>query len=243
MWVRTPAGAAEQGKCSVVGVENHLLRLAGIGHHQKHPAVTEPDMGYLDAHRHSLQQHVLMAPIELIGCPGGEPQRNEGIPRPGRTRAFPLLGVPQNAVVAALVAALLQNCADLSDRPSASGRLLGVLLQQPVQIIEKRFQSGPWLGPTFIAERGRSAPDDLPYRVPRDLTIPHDRLDRLAIHKIIPTDLRYRLHNQHPPLLPAVASTAGKKSSQIQGGQISTLFTPTGGGGGSKLHAVSQFDD
>ena len=214
----TPAGAAEQGKRSVVGVEDHLLRLAGIGHHQKHPAVTEPDMGHLDPHRHPRQQHVLVAPIELIGFTRGKPQRNEGIPCPGRTRAFPLLGVPQNAVVAALVAALLQNCADLSDRPAAPGRLLGVLLQQPVQIFETRFQSGPWLGPTFIAERGRSAPDDLPYRVPRDLTIPHDRLDRLAIRKIIPTDLRYRFHNQHSPGAPSCPINSWRKVLVNSGG-------------------------
>jgi hypothetical protein len=37
----------EQGERPVVGVENHLLRLARIDANERHPAVTEPDMSGL----------------------------------------------------------------------------------------------------------------------------------------------------------------------------------------------------
>ena len=57
-----PACTLEQGKGPVVGVEHHLLRLARIGAHEQHPAVTEPDMGGLHDHRHAAQQDDLVAP-------------------------------------------------------------------------------------------------------------------------------------------------------------------------------------
>src|SRR5579883_3592135 len=39
------AGALEEGEGPVMGVEHHLLGLAGIGAHEQHAAVAEPDMG------------------------------------------------------------------------------------------------------------------------------------------------------------------------------------------------------
>jgi len=61
------ACALEQGECPVVGIEHHLLRLARIGPHEQHAAVTEPGMGDLHSHRHAIQQNDFMAPIELVG--------------------------------------------------------------------------------------------------------------------------------------------------------------------------------
>src|SRR5687767_8857473 len=57
------AGALEQDKGPVMRVEHHLLRLARIGAHEQHSAVTEPDMGDLHDHRHAAQQDDLMAPV------------------------------------------------------------------------------------------------------------------------------------------------------------------------------------
>jgi hypothetical protein len=45
-----------------MGIEHHLLRLARIGAHKWHAAVTEPDMGDLDGHRHAVQQNDFVAP-------------------------------------------------------------------------------------------------------------------------------------------------------------------------------------
>ena len=41
----------EQGERPVVGIKHHLLRLARIGPHEQHAAVTQPDMGGLHSHR------------------------------------------------------------------------------------------------------------------------------------------------------------------------------------------------
>src|SRR4051794_515881 len=60
-----PAGALEQSERPVVGVEHHLLRLARIAPHKQHAAVAEPNMGGL-LQSHAIEQHDLMASIELI---------------------------------------------------------------------------------------------------------------------------------------------------------------------------------
>ena len=100
-----PAGALEQGEGPVVGVEHHLLRLARIGAHEQHPAVTEPDMGGLHDHRHAAQQNDFVAPVELVGFPRREAQRDVG-----RRRRLPALlgpspGVAPHGIVATVVAA------------------------------------------------------------------------------------------------------------------------------------------
>ena len=62
-----PAAAPEKCERPVVGVENHLLRLARIGAHEHHAAVAEADMRGLHDRRHAVQHDDLMAPIELVG--------------------------------------------------------------------------------------------------------------------------------------------------------------------------------
>ena len=61
-----------------MSIKHHLLRLARIGPHKQHPAVTEPDMGDLDDHRRAAQQDDFVAPVELIGLPRSKAQRNIG---------------------------------------------------------------------------------------------------------------------------------------------------------------------
>jgi len=61
------AGAPEEGEGLVMGVEDHLLRLAGIGTHEQHPAVTQADMCNLHRGRRAVDHHDLVAPVELVG--------------------------------------------------------------------------------------------------------------------------------------------------------------------------------
>ena len=61
------AGPLEQSKGSVVRVEHHLLRLARIGAHEQHPAVTKPNMGDLHDHCNAAEQDDFVAPVELVG--------------------------------------------------------------------------------------------------------------------------------------------------------------------------------
>lgn len=73
------ASADEKRKRLVVGIEHHLLSLAWVGSHERHPAMTEPEMGDLDRRRHAIDQNDLMAPVELIGFAGIEAQRHIGV--------------------------------------------------------------------------------------------------------------------------------------------------------------------
>jgi hypothetical protein len=100
-----PAGALEQRECPIVGVKHHLLRLARIGPHEQHSAVTEPDMGDLHGHRHAAQQHNLVAPVELVGVSRSKAQRHKGCSR--RLSAFvgPAPGVAAHRIVATLIPA------------------------------------------------------------------------------------------------------------------------------------------
>ena len=73
-----PTGAAEKGKTAVMSIKHHLLALARIGSHEQHPAVAEPDMGDLDRHRRAVDQHHIVAPVELVGFSRGKAKRHEG---------------------------------------------------------------------------------------------------------------------------------------------------------------------
>ena len=98
------AGALEQSKCPVVGVEHHLLRLARIGAHEQHAAVTEPDMGDLHGHRHAVQQDDLVAPVELVGFTRRKAQRHVGRGRRCAALLAPPSGVATHGIVAAVIA-------------------------------------------------------------------------------------------------------------------------------------------
>jgi len=72
-----PASALEEGEGPVVRVEHHLQRLAGIEAHEQHPAVTQPHIRGLHRDSGAIQHDDLVAPVELIGFPWGEAQRDE----------------------------------------------------------------------------------------------------------------------------------------------------------------------
>src|SRR5215217_6488397 len=108
-----PAGALEQGKGPVVGIEHHLLRLARIGPHEQHAAVTEPDMGDLHDHRHAAQQDDLVAPVKLEGFSRSKTQRDIG-----RSRRLPaLLGPSPGVATYGIVAAVITPTAQFLEYP------------------------------------------------------------------------------------------------------------------------------
>ncbi len=63
----------------VVRVEHHLLRLPRIGTHERHSAVTQPNLGDLHNGGRAVQDHDLGRPIELVGLARRVAQRNIGI--------------------------------------------------------------------------------------------------------------------------------------------------------------------
>ena len=60
-----------------MGIEHHLLRLARIGPHKEHPAVTQANMGHFDGGRRPIDHDNLVAPVELIGFAGRKAQGHE----------------------------------------------------------------------------------------------------------------------------------------------------------------------
>lgn len=98
------AGAFVEGEGPVMRVEHHLLGLARIRPHERHPAVAEPHVGDLDRYGDAVDQHDLVAPVELVGLTRIEAQRHERRRCPGASLAPPGRGVAPDGVVAAFVA-------------------------------------------------------------------------------------------------------------------------------------------
>lgn len=64
------AGATKKGESSVMGIKHHLQAFSWIGRYQKLTAVAKPEMSHLDPLGHSGENHILVAPIKLIGVSG-----------------------------------------------------------------------------------------------------------------------------------------------------------------------------
>ena len=205
-----PAGArpAEEGEGLVVRVEHHLLRLARIGPHEQHPAVAEPDMRHLHRRGHAVDDHDLMAPVELARLARREAERNVG--RGRRLARPPLPGrrVSAHRVVAALVAQpakLLEDPEQGHAFPARPGRVRG---QQPVQLLTPGPDLRLGLRAALVGELRLLRADHLAHRLPRHPQLAADRLDRLPLDEISAADLRDRLHNQHPDISSRATSGA-----------------------------------
>jgi hypothetical protein len=183
-----------------MGIEHHLLRLAGIGPHERHPAVTQADMGHLDRHRHAIEDHDLMAPVELVGLARIEAQRNIGTGRGFLRHLRPTGRVAPNGIIAAAIAAVPQLFVDPNDGQTLPLRSPGILGQHRVQIRSPGVNLRSGLSRAIVGELGRARSDDLAHRVPRHPQLPANLLDRLAIDEMRPPDLRDRLHNRKRPV-------------------------------------------
>ena len=71
-------GPAKESERPVMRIEDHLLGLTWISPDIWHPAVAQAHMCDLDRCGDPIDQHDLMAPIELIGLARIEAQRNVG---------------------------------------------------------------------------------------------------------------------------------------------------------------------
>ncbi len=194
------AGPAEEGEGLVMGVEDHLLRLARIGPDEQHPAVAQADMRHLHGGRRAVDHHDLMAPVELVGLARIEAQRDIG----GGRRLLLFLGPRGRVAPDSIIAAFISTCPESLENPDAGQPLTlglaGVRRQHIVELVLPRINLRKWLDGPFVGELGHAGPDHLAHRVPRHPQLPADLLDRLPVLKIRPPDLRYRLHNQHPTL-------------------------------------------
>jgi len=193
------AGALEEGEGPIVGIEHHLLALARIGAHEHHAAVAETDMSHLHGDRHAVDQHDLVAPVELVCLARLEAQRHEGGCRRLARSTLPAGCVPTDRIVAAVVAERSQLLEDPGERQAFAHRPRRIGRQQALEIVPPRPDLRLRLHPALVLELRRARPDDLPHRVPRDVQLPADLLDRLAADEELPANPGDRVHALHPP--------------------------------------------
>ncbi len=139
------AGALEEGEGPVMGIEHHLLGLARIDPHEQHPAMAQPDMGGLDRHRRAIDQHDLMAPIELVGLARRKAEGDIGRRRRPAALLVPGLGIAPDSIIAAVVSQPAQRLEQPDQREAFPRRLSVVGRQHLVQPIAPRPDLRQWL--------------------------------------------------------------------------------------------------
>ena len=192
------AGALVEGEGPVVGVEHHFLALARIGPHEGHPAVAEPHVRDLDRHGDAVDQHDLVAPVELVGLARIEAQRHEGRRRRGRLPAPPLGCIAPYRVVAALVTEPTQVLEDPQQRDPLTPIAGRIHRQQSVQLLPPRSELRLRLDAALVLERNLPRAENPPHRIPRNVQLTSDLPDRPAAHKVLAANPRNRIHALHP---------------------------------------------
>ena len=202
--IDTPGtGAAKEGERPVVRVKHHLLGLARIGPHERHPAVAQADMGNLHGCGHAIEDHDLMAPVELVSFARIKAQRDISTGRCLLRRLRPTGRISAHGVIAAVIATVAQLLVDPDQRQSFALRPPRILGQHLVQLGSPGIDLRTRLRGAVIGELGRARPDNLAHRVPRNPQLAANLLDRLAFDEMRTPDLRDRLHNQHPLTAPS----------------------------------------
>jgi len=159
-------------------------------------------MGGLHDHRHAAQHDDFVAPVELVGLPRSEAQRDVR-----RRRRFPMLlgpspGVAAQRIVAAVIAAPAELLEDPDQRQLLASRLGRVAFQQFVELSRPSSQLRPRLDGALVFERRLPGSQHLADRVPGHPEVPRNLPDRLALDEVLAPNPRNRLHDQHPPTTP-----------------------------------------
>jgi hypothetical protein len=158
---QAPLNRAKARSCA-----SHLLRLAGIGAHEQHAAVTEPDMGSLHDHRYAAQQDDLVAPVELVGFARGKAQRDIGCSRRCPALLAPIVPVTPDSIVSTVVAKPTQLLEQSDQRQTFAPRLPFIRQQQLIEFVPPRPNLWKRLRLSLVAELGRFRSDDLPNDLP-----------------------------------------------------------------------------
>ena len=170
-----------------MGLEDHLLRLAGISSHERHPAVAEADVGDLHRRGHPVDQDDLVAPVELVGFAGLETQRDICRRRRLALRPRPDGRIPAHGVIATVVA---KGPEILEDANAVRRSRFGfrAFRQHPVEFSAPGAELRLRLDAALVGELRRAGSHHFPTGLSRDTQLPADLLDRLPLLKICPTD-------------------------------------------------------
>ena len=146
------AGALEEGKSPVMGIEHHLLALTRIGTHEQHAAVTEPDMSHLHRDGDAIDEHDLMAPVELVSLARGKRQRHIGLSRHCSAFLAPALGIAPNRIVAAVIAGTTQLFVNPRQCQPFTAELRLVRQEKRIQLLAPWTDLRQWLVLALIVE-------------------------------------------------------------------------------------------
>ena len=144
------------------------------------------DMRDLHRYRRAVDQHNLMAPVELIGFAGGETQRNERTNRSCRPIALPDTAIAPHSIVTALVTEIAQGLEDPDQRQPFAARFGLIRCQQLIQRILPGTDPRQRLLAAFVTELRRLRSQNLPDNLPRNPQLAANRLDRLPLNRILP---------------------------------------------------------
>jgi hypothetical protein len=157
---------AKERERLVVRIEDHLLRLAGIGADEHHPAVAEADVGDFHGYRHAVDHHDLVAPVELVGLARIEAQRYIRGRRRFRLCLGPTGRVSPNGIVATVIAEAAQLLEDADMGQALALRPARVLGQKVVELGSPGPDLRLRLDAALIGELRRARADHLPHRLP-----------------------------------------------------------------------------
>ena len=141
-----PRHAAKERKGPVVGIKNHLLRLARIGHNEHLTAVSQPEMRQLDRRRGSAHHDMLVAPVKLRHIAGRKEQRHKGLRARGPTRFnLPLPHMTLNAVISTGISLGLKTLKQPSCCPPPRFGQKSITAQPLIKTDAPRPKLGPGL--------------------------------------------------------------------------------------------------
>ena len=155
-------------------------------------------MRHLHGDRRAVDQHDLVAPVELVGLARREAQGYVGFGSRRTARGAPLPGIASYRIVAALVSEPAQLFENADQRQPLTTRLAFVRQQHVIKLFAPRIDPPQRLAVSLVPELGRLRPHHLAHDLPRYPKLAADRLDRLLLGKVGPPDLCNRLHYQHP---------------------------------------------
>src|SRR4051794_7351667 len=201
-------------------IEHHLLRLARIGPDEHHAAVAKPDMGDLHGHRRAVEQHDLVAPVELVGLARREQQRHIGLRRPRTARLQPAPGIAPDRVVPALVAEPSKLLVDADQRQPLSLWLVMVAVQKRIELPLPGPNLRLGLSLTLIGERRRIGAQNLANGVPRQMQFAADLLERPPLDMKSAPNPGQSYPPTSSPLHPLKESNGWSQNQQTRGVKI-----------------------
>ena len=193
-----PGNAAQSCEAARVGVKQHLVTLAGVGHQPERPTGAQLHMRHLQTPVNAAHHQPLFAPVELERLAQLERQRHIGLATGQRA----LLHAPvANEVGQPRIAALVTGLAQLLvQRFGCAPLFLGpvrVRQQRLFDGLHERRQLGGHRPATVLRLLNIALAQVLAHRVARQAGGPHDLAHRLVLAVVHPPDLANHGHGDH----------------------------------------------